>query len=84
VYSARAQHTDAERLAREAIGWASKSDSLLRKGDEYSDLAKVLEADGRREEAAAALRNALERYERKEIIPLAGRVREPLAGLERA
>jgi class 3 adenylate cyclase/tetratricopeptide (TPR) repeat protein len=84
VYSARAQHTDAEQLAREAIDWASQSDSLLRQGDAYSDLAEVLEADGRREEAAAALRNALECYERKEIIPLAGRVRERLAGLERA
>jgi len=42
----------------------------------------VLEAAARHEEAAAALRAALDRYERKPIIPLARRTRERLAALQ--
>jgi hypothetical protein len=44
----------------------------------------VLEAAGRREEAVAAWRGALDRYERKGIIPHVARVREHLAALEPA
>jgi hypothetical protein len=49
----------------------------------YCDLAEVLEAAGRLDAAAAAAwHEALDRYERKEVIPLARRVRERLATLE--
>lgn len=82
VYSARAQHADAERVAREAVSWANRSDSPVSQGEAYGDLAEVLEAAGRREEAVAAWQEALERYERKEIVPLARRVRERLATLQ--
>jgi hypothetical protein len=44
----------------------------------------VLDAAGRRDEAAASLREALDRYERKEIIPFARRAREKLATLATA
>ena len=83
VYSARGQHVDAERLAREAVDFSLRSDSPLYQGESLSDLAEVLEAAGRRDEAAATLREALDCYERKPIIPLARRTRERLAALEK-
>jgi hypothetical protein len=58
------------------------TDALYLQGDALYDLAEVLEAAARRDEAATALRQALERYERKQIIPLARRVRERLATLQ--
>ena len=82
VHSARGQHAEAERLAREAVDLSLRSDSPLNQGEALSDLAEVLEAAGRRDEAAAALREALDRYERKPVIPLARRTRERLAALQ--
>ena len=84
VYAARGQHAEAERLAREAVTWAERSDSPLFQGDALYDLGEVLEAAGRRNEAVAAWQEALDRYERKGIVPLARRVRERLAALEPA
>ena len=54
VCSARGEHTDAERLAREAVAWARRSDSPGNQGEALDDLAEVLEAAGRRDEAVAA------------------------------
>ena len=45
---------------------------------------EVLELAGRREEATTALREALDRYERKGALAPAERVRERLAALEPA
>jgi tetratricopeptide (TPR) repeat protein len=84
VLSSRRQHAEAEELAHEAVAISEGSDILELQGDTHADLADVLEAAGRREEAAAALREALDRYEREEIVPLARRTRERLATLERA
>jgi len=84
VCAARGQHVDAERLAREAVDYSLRSDSLAGQGDAYCDLAEALEAAGRRGDAVAAWQEALGCYERKEIIPLARRVRERLAALEAA
>jgi tetratricopeptide (TPR) repeat protein len=81
VCSARGQHAEAERLAREAVAISARTDGLQLQGDALCDLAEVLEAAGRRDEAAAALLDALDRYERKHIIPLARRVRERLGAL---
>ncbi len=81
VCSARGQHADAERLAREAVAGAERTDSLAQQGDSYSDLGEVLEVAGRSDAAIAALHEALDRYERKEILPLARRVRERLTAL---
>jgi tetratricopeptide (TPR) repeat protein len=83
VHSARGQHPEAEQLARQAVDFSRRGDSPLQQGCALSDLAEVLEAAGRRDEAAAALREALERYEAKPIIPLARRTRERLAALEK-
>ena len=57
-------------------------DALPAQADALSDLAEVLDAAGRREQAANALREALECYERKQLVPLAHRTRERLAALE--
>jgi tetratricopeptide (TPR) repeat protein len=81
VHSARGQHAEAERLAREAVDVSQRGDSTLRRGDALYDLAEVLEAADRPDEAAAALREALVDYERKPIIPLARRTRERLGAL---
>ena len=79
--SARGQHAEAERLAREAVAWAERTDGLAQQGDSYSDLGEVLEVAGRRDEAIAAWREGLDRYERKQVVPLARRVRERLSAL---
>jgi tetratricopeptide (TPR) repeat protein len=84
VLASRGELADAEPLAREAVTIAADTDLLQLLGDGYCDLAQVLEAADRREEAIAAWREALDRYERKQIIPLAQRVRERLAQLEPA
>jgi class 3 adenylate cyclase/tetratricopeptide (TPR) repeat protein len=81
VAAHRGDYPEAERLAREAVAILEKTDALWWQGDAYFDLGRVLEAAGRPDEAAAAYREALDRYERKEIVPLARRTRERLAAL---
>jgi class 3 adenylate cyclase/tetratricopeptide (TPR) repeat protein len=80
----RGEHGDAERLAREALTHIHQTDSPKQQGDAHCDLAEVLEAAGRRDEAIAAWHEALSLYERKGVIPLARRVRERLASLQPA
>jgi tetratricopeptide (TPR) repeat protein len=82
--SHRGDHAEAERLAREALVHANVTDSPALQADAYCDLAEVLEAAGRRDEAIAAWQEALDRYERKGIVPLARRVSERLAALQTA
>ena len=83
VQASRAEYTEAERLAREAVAVMQTTDALWRQGDAVFDLAQVLEAAGRHDQAAAAYREALEIYERKQIVPLVRRTRERLAALEK-
>ena len=82
VAAHRGEHAEAERLAREALSYSQQTDSPRFQGNAYYDLAEVLQAARRREEAAAAWHEALDRYERKGIIPLARRTRERLAALQ--
>jgi tetratricopeptide (TPR) repeat protein len=82
VLAHRGAHAEAERCAREALAVTEQSDSLQWQGDAWCDLAEVLEAGGRRDDAIDAWREALDRYERKGIIPLARRVRERLAAIQ--
>ena len=84
VSAHRGEHATAERLAQEALPHLQRTDSTKFYGDAYCDLAEVLEAAGRREEAMAAWQEALSLYERKGVIPLARRVRERLAALQPA
>ncbi len=82
VEASRGNHAEAERLAREAVEIIARSDALNLQGDALTDLAQVLAAAERHDEAAAAYRAAFERYERKQNIPLARRTRERLAALQ--
>ena len=84
VLARRGQHTEAERLAREAVANADATDALLTQAEARSDLAVALELAGRAQEATAALREALERYERKGALVPAEQVRKRLAALEPA
>jgi tetratricopeptide (TPR) repeat protein len=84
VESHRQDDAAAERLAREAVGYAERTDSLAFQGGALCVLAEVLLAADRTEEAVEPLRQALDCYERKRIIPLARRVRERLATVKAA
>ena len=82
VAAHRGEAAEAERLAREAVTHAQKTDSPWHQADALYDLAQVLEAAGRHDEAAVAYGQALALYEEKQIIPLARRTRERLAALQ--
>ena len=82
VLAHRGEHAEADRLAREAVARVEQTDGLTFQGDAWYDLAEALAAAGREEETAAALAEALDRYERKQNIPLARQMRERLADLQ--
>jgi class 3 adenylate cyclase len=84
VHVRRAQHTQAEQLAREAVAITERTDGLNWQGDALCDLAEVLHAAGRSDEAAAAFAQALERYQQKNNLAVAAQVRERLAELRPA
>jgi class 3 adenylate cyclase len=84
VAAHRGEHTESARLASEALTYSLQTDSPQIQGDAYFDLAEVLAAAGRREDAAAAWREALDRYERKGIVPLARRAQERISALQGA
>ena len=81
VLARRSEHAEAERLAREAVAVGEKTDMLDAQGDVYADLAEVLSLAGRLQESAAALWQALERYERTGDLVMAGRARARLEEL---
>jgi class 3 adenylate cyclase/tetratricopeptide (TPR) repeat protein len=82
VLARRGEYADAERIAREAVAICDGTDMLDAQGDVYADFAEVLILTGKPTEAAAALEQALERYERKENRVSAQRVEERLAELQ--
>ena len=82
VESQRGDHAAAERLAREALGYVERTDSLAFQGGALYSLAEVLLTADRTAEGVAQLAQSLDRYERKRIIPVARRVRERLATFE--
>jgi tetratricopeptide (TPR) repeat protein len=84
VLGRRGKHAKAERLAREAVALSEGTDVLNMQGEAYASLAEVLAAGGRRGRAAEALEEALERYQRKENLVMAERVRARLAELRSA
>ena len=79
VLARRGEHAEAERLAREAVTIGEGTDFLNAQGDANADLAEVLLLGGKADEAKAALEQALERYERKENLVMARRMRDRLA-----
>jgi len=84
VHARRGNHTQAEQLAREAVAITERTDALNNQGDALCDLAEVLQAAGRSDEAAAALAQALERYEHKKNLAMAAQVSDRLAMLQAA
>ena len=72
-------NAEAVRLAREAVAIGAKTDHLNAQGDANADLAEVLMLSGKADEAAAALEQALDRYERKGNLVMARRMRDRLA-----
>ena len=78
VLARRGEHAEAEHLAHEAIAIGETTDLLNGQGDGYLDLAEVLLLGGKRVDAAAALEQALERYQRKENLASAERTRARL------
>jgi tetratricopeptide (TPR) repeat protein len=80
VLARRGEHETAERLARKSVALAEGTDFLNDQADAYADLAEVLELAGR-DEASAALEEALTLYERKCNLVMAERVRARLAVL---
>jgi predicted ATPase len=81
VLARRGEHAAAERLAHEAVAIGAKTDLLNWQGGANADLAEVLLLSGKASEAAAALGQALERYQRKGNLVMAGRTRARLAAL---
>ena len=77
----RGNYATAEQLAREAVEKNYGSDGLNHQGDAFFDLATVLELAGRPDDAAAALADALDRYDRKRNLAQAAVVRDRLAAL---
>ncbi len=61
-----------------------RSDALNFQGDTLRDLAEVLQAAGRSNEAVATLARALERFERKNNLAMTAQVRRRGAELEDA
>jgi thioredoxin-like negative regulator of GroEL len=84
VETSRGDHMQAEQLAREAVTIGEQTDAVNVQGDVLYDLAEVLRSVGRTEEAAAALKQALDRYERKKNLFMADRIRAKLAELRPA
>lgn len=81
VLSHRGEHGEAERVAREAVAYSELSDALTQHGDALWDLGEVLAAAGKRDEAIAALEEALEKYERKRNLAMVAQVEPRLAEL---
>jgi len=81
VRSHRGEHQEAVRLAREAAEVASGSDNLNAQGQALADFGHVLVTAGRPDEPLGAFEQALECFERRRNVVMAGRVRDRLASL---
>ena len=81
VLAQRGDHAEAERLAREAVAIAERTDALNWQGDALCDLGEVLVVASRTDEAALALEQGLERYERKKNLAMVAQVTPKLEEL---
>ena len=75
VLARRGRHAEAEAMAREAVRIGARTEMLNAQADADADLAEVLWLAGRPEDAAQALEGALARYQRKENLVMAERMR---------
>jgi tetratricopeptide (TPR) repeat protein len=78
VLAAQGAGEEAERLAREAVDLAARTDHLEEHADALMTLAEVLRRAGRAAEATPALRDAVRLYEQKGNTVLARRAQEAL------
>ena len=78
----RGEYAEAERLAREAVAWGEPTDALEYKATAWYDLAIVLDAAGKRDEALSALAEARALYEQKGHTVGTSRVDEMRAELD--
>jgi class 3 adenylate cyclase/tetratricopeptide (TPR) repeat protein len=81
VHAHRGEHSDAARVAREAVAIAERTDNLNLQGDALCGLAEVLAASERTDEAASTLEQAVERYRRKKNLAKVTQTRARLAEL---
>ncbi len=81
VDSARGRYSEAETLAREAVAIAERTDALNWQGEASHDLAEVLAAGGRTDEAVGSFEQALDRFERKKNLAMVAQVRPRLEAL---
>ena len=81
VLAHRGEHREAERLARESVQVTEGTDGLNDQGDAYYYLARVLAEAGRSDDAAEALEQALDRYERKKNLAMVAQVKPKLEEL---
>jgi len=84
VLAHRGGGAEAEQLAREAVAIGEGTDMLDAQGEAHADLAEVLLLTGKPYEAATALEQAHERYERKGNVVSAQRAQARLAELREA
>jgi tetratricopeptide (TPR) repeat protein len=81
ILARRGQMEEAEKLAREAVTIAERTDWLNLQGDAQMALADVLRQAGRADNATEAARRALERYDQKGNVVAAGWARDLLLQL---
>jgi predicted ATPase/class 3 adenylate cyclase len=79
VLARRGGLAEAERLARQAVALAERTDFLNHRAEALTVLADVLARSGRPEQAKVAREEALDLYEQKGNLVAAGRVRGDLA-----
>jgi class 3 adenylate cyclase len=65
ILARRGEHSEAEQLARRAVAWGEPTDALEVKANSLCDLAIVLAAAGKHEEALEALTESGRRFEEK-------------------
>jgi ATP/maltotriose-dependent transcriptional regulator MalT len=81
IAARRGRVREGEVLAREAVAIAERTDYLQLHGDALMDLAEVVRLAGRQDEAADAVRTAIDLYDRKGSLISAGRARSVLGEL---
>jgi len=75
ILAERGNVVDGERVAREAVSMAARTDYVVLHGDALAALADVLVVAGKDDEAVEALREAERLYERKEATAPAANAR---------
>ena len=84
IRAGRGDVEEGETLAREAVRLAEPTDLLVLRADALLDLAAVVGLGGKLAEAEAAVRRALELYERKGDAVSAARARDQLGATDAA